>query len=310
MTGAYAAADWREQAVLLGLPEFELVSSDTVEQTCALLSKFGEDTSAFAGGTDLFTKMKHRRMIPRRLINIKRIPNLDRIRHDERDGLRIGALTTIQAIEASSVIGKKFPSLKQAAGVLGTTQIRNVGTIGGNLGNASPSAEFAPPLLTLDASVRCVGRGGERLIPLQEFFVAPGKTTLRQDELLTEVHVPNPPAGAQGIYLKHSLRKMDVAIASAAVLIVLEGDVCLDIRIALGAVGPTPFRAKKAEETIRGERLGGERVESELLEEVARVAAEESFPIDDFRGYAGYRRKLVRMLVGKGLERVMARARA
>ena len=296
--------------MLLGLPEFELFSTETVDETCSLLSRYGAEAMVLAGGTDLLTKMKLRRMVPRRLINIKGIANLDQIRHDERDGLRIGALTTIQAIEASSVIGKKFSALKQAASVLGTTQIRNVGTIGGNLGNASPSAEFAPPLLTLGASVRCVGRGGERLVPLEEFFVAPGKTVLQQDELLTEVHVPNVPAGAQGIYLKHSLRKMDVAIASAAVLIVLDGDVCLDIRIALGAVGPIPFRAKKAEETIRGERLPGEPVESELLEEVARVASAESFPIDDFRGYAGYRRKLVGMLVAKGLERVIARTRA
>jgi carbon-monoxide dehydrogenase medium subunit len=281
-----------------------------VEETCALLSRHGVQATVFAGGTDLLVKMKHRRTIPRRLINIKGIPNLNRIGHDERDGLRIGALTTIQAIEASSVIGKKFPALKQAAEVLGTTQIRNVGTIGGNLANASPSAEFAPPLLTLGASVRCVGRGGERTIPLEEFFVSPGKTTLRQDELLTQVQVPDPPAGAQGIYLKHSLRKMDVAIACAAVLIVVDGDVCRDIRIALGAVGPIPFRAKKAEEIIRGERLAGERVETELLDEVAQAASGESFPIDDFRGYAAYRRKLVRMLVGKGLERVIARTRA
>jgi len=296
--------------VLLGLPEFELLSVDTVEETCTLLSRHGAEAMVFAGGTDLLVKMKHRRTIPRRLVNIKGIPDLNRIGHDERNCLRIGALTTIQAIEASSVIGKKFPALKQAAEVLGTTQIRNVGTIGGNLGNASPSAEFAPPLLTLGASVRCAGRGGERLIPLEEFFVSPGKTTLLQDELLTEVHVPHPPAGAQGIYLKHSLRKMDVAIACAAVLIVLDGDVCRDIRIALGAVGPIPSRARKAEQAIRGERLGGERVETELLEEVARVAADESFPIDDFRGYAAYRRKLVKMLVGKGLERVIARTRA
>ena len=296
--------------MLLGLPEFELLSTDTVEETCTLLSRHGAEAMVFAGGTDLLVKMKHRRTIPRRLVNIKGIPDLNRIGHDERNCLRIGALTTIQAIEASSVIGKKFPALKQAAEVLGTTQIRNVGTIGGNLGNASPSAEFAPPLLTLGASVRCAGRGGERLIPLEEFFVSPGKTTLLQDELLTEVHVPHPPAGAQGIYLKHSLRKMDVAIACAAVLIVLDGDVCRDIRIALGAVGPIPSRARKAEQAIRGERLGGERVEIELLEEVARVASDESLPIDDFRGYAAYRRKLVKMLVGKGLERVIARTRA
>ncbi len=296
--------------MLLGLPEFELFSTDTVEETCALLARFGEDARVFAGGTDLFVKMKHRRAVPRRLINIKGIPNLGRIGQEGRDGLRIGALTTIQAVEASSVIDRNFHSLKQAAGVLGTTQIRNVGTIGGNLGNASPSAEFGPSLLTLGASVKCVGNAGERLIPLEEFFVSPGKTSLARDELLTEVQVPEPPVGAQCIYLKHSLRRMDVAIASAAVLIVADGDVCKDVRIALGAVGPVPYRAKKAEQCIRGQRLDGERVERELLEEAGRGAAEESFPIDDFRGYAGYRRKLVRMLVSKGLERLVARTRS
>jgi len=296
--------------VLLGLPEFELVSTETVEETCSLLSRSGAQAVVLAGGTDLLVKMKHRRTIPRRLINIKGIPNLNQIRHDERDGLRIGALTTIQAIEASSVIGKKFPAVKQAASVLGTSQIRNVGTIGGNLGNASPSAEFAPPLLTLGASVRCAGRGAERLIPIEEFFISPGKTALRQDELLTEVQVPNLPSGAQGIYLKHSLRKMDVAIASAALLIVFDGDVCAEARIALGAVGPVPFRAKKAEQTLNGRKLAGGPGEIELLEEVARVAAEESFPIDDFRALAAFRRHVIGMLVRQGLERATALLRA
>jgi len=295
--------------VLLVLPEFELFSTVTVEETCALLSRFGEGTSVLAGGTDLLTKMKHRRSVPRRLINIKGIPNLNHIRHDEQIGLRIGSLTTVQAIEASSLVSMKFAALKQAAGLLGTTQIRNVGTIGGNLANASPSAEFATPLLVYDASVRCMGAVGERVIPMEALFVSPGKTSMNPDELLVEVHVPNLPTGAHGIYLKHSLRKMDVAIASAAVLIVIDGDVCSDVRIALGAVGPVPYRARKAEATLRGKRLTGGLAESELIEEVAQVASDESSPIDDFRGQAGYRRKLVAMLVGKGLERVVSSTR-
>jgi carbon-monoxide dehydrogenase medium subunit len=286
--------------VLLGLPEFEWLSTASVDETCALLAQSDERTALIAGGTDLLTKMKHRRLVPRRLINIKKIPGLDRIRHDEREGLRIGALATIQAIEASPLVAKLSPALKQAAAVLGTTQIRNTGTLGGNLANASPSAEFAPPLLTLGASVRCVSHSGERLVPVEQLFVGPGKTVLRRDELLTEVRVPLMPAGARGIYLKHSLRRMDVAIASAAVLVCLDGDVCTDARIALGAVAPTPFRATKAEAALRGQRLSGDG----LLEEVARLAAEESVPIDDFRAHAAYRRKLVAMLVGKGLERV------
>lgn len=296
--------------MLLGLPEFEMLSANSVEESCDILAEQGERTVIFAGGTDLLVKMKHRREVPGCLLNIKGITGLNKIVHDERDGLRIGALTLVQSIEASAVVGKRFPSLKQAAGVLGTTQIRNVGTLGGNLANASPSAEFAPPLLTLGASVRCLGRGGDRVIPIEEFFVSPGKSAMRHDELLTEVIVPNLPAGAECIYLKHSLRKMDVAIASAAILIDFDGDVCRDARIALGAVGPIPTRAKKAEACLRGKRFSADAVEADMLDEVARTAAGESMPIDDFRSFAEYRRRLVRMLVGKGLERLLARTRA
>lgn len=296
--------------MLLGLPEFELLHADSVAAACALLARHGPETRLLAGGTDLFTKMKHRRLVPRRLINIKRIPHLDQIRYDERDGLSIGPLATIQAIEAAPVIAAKFPALNQAARVLGTAQIRNIATLGGNLANGSPSAEFAPALLTLDASVVCVGAEGKRrVIPVAEFFAGPGRTALRPDELVVEVRVPNPPAGAEGIYFKHSLRKMDVAIAGAAVLIRLDGEVCADVRIALGAVGPTPFRARKAEQALTGRRLGAGCGESELLDEIARLASGESVPIDDFRGYAQYRKKLIAMLVGKGLERMIAQAR-
>ena len=296
--------------MLLELPEFDWIPARTVRETCKLLAENGEDTLALAGGTDLFTKMKQRRLVPRRLIDIKKIPGLDQIRYDERGGLRIGALATAQAIESSAVIANRFPAIKQAASALGTLQIRNTATLGGNLANASPSAEFAPPLLALDAAVQCVSLNAERLVFLSEFFVAPGKTVLAKDELITEVRVPNPPPGARAIYLKHSLRKMDVAIASAAVFLVLDGNLCVDARIALGAVGPVPFRAPKAEAAIRGQRLAGDQSQGALFEEVARLASEASVPIDDLRAYAGYRSKLVAMLVGKGLERLVVRGRA
>jgi len=192
---------------------------------------------------------------------------------------------------------------------LGTEQVRNLGTLGGNLGNASPSAEFAPPLLILDASVRCLGRSGVRVVPLDGFFVEPGKSALETDEVITDIQVPNPPDRAQLVYLKHSLRRMDVAMAAAAVFVLLDGDVCRDVRIALGAVAPTVFRARGAEQTLIGERLTGDSRESELLEEVAQVAVGEARPIDDIRGYASYRRKVVAMLVRHGLEHVIAQAR-
>ena len=295
--------------MLLGLPEFEMFFPRSVEETCTLLLKYGKDAELLAGGTDLFVKMKQRRLVPRILINIKKIPALNQIHYDADEGLRIGALATIQAVRDSEVIGKKFRVLAQAAGVLGTPQIRNLGTLGGNLANASPSAEFAPPLLTLEAWVRCVGPGGERLIPMNEFFVGPGKSVLNEGELITEVHVPTSPLHAQAIYLKHSLRTMDVSMAGAAAFVLLDGGVCREVRIALGAVAPTPIRAGMAEATLRGKKLCGNSGDKELLEEVSRIASDESRPIDDLRGFASYRRKIVGMLVKQGLEQVIARAR-
>jgi carbon-monoxide dehydrogenase medium subunit len=300
----------RSWTVLLVLPEFDILATDTVEETCALLHHYGDDTRVLAGGTDLLVKMKHRRLLPRQLINIKRIRDLGQIHDDDGGGLRIGTLATVQSIKDSPVIAKKFPLLNQAAGMLGTLQIRHLATLGGNLANASPSAEFAPVLLTLDAAVKCTGHGGERVIPVDEFFLGPGKCALRQDELLTEVQVPNFPADAAGFYLKHALRRMDVAVAAAAVVVRLDGDVCRDVKIALGAVAPTPFRARKAEAALAGQRLDGGAGEQQLCEEVGRLAADESLPIDDFRGYAGYRREVVAGLVGRALGQVIAQNRA
>ncbi len=295
--------------MLLGLPEFEMFFPRTLEEACSLLAKHGKEAQLLAGGTDLFVKMKQRREVPRILINIKRIPALDRIRYDADAGLRIGALTTIQSIRDSEVISKKFRVLSQTAGVLGTPQVRNLGTLGGNLANASPSAEFAPPLLTLEASLRCLGPGGERVVPMSEFFVGPGKTVLGPGEWITEVYVPGAPVHAEAIYLKHSLRMMDVSMAGAAAFVLLDGDVCREVRIALGAVAPTPIRAAMAEATLKGKRLSGNSKDRELLEEIGRIASGESRPIDDLRGFADYRRKVVGMLVRQGLEQAIARAR-
>ena len=292
----------------LGLPDFDVLFADTVEGACALLSRHGAEAELLAGGTDLLVKMKLKNLMPRYLIHVKGIPGLDRIDYGE-DGLRIGALTTIQAIEDSVVVKNRFPMLSRAAGVLGTMQIRALGTLGGNLANASPSAEFGPPLLVLEASVLCLGRGGERRIPMTEFFVAPGQSALQQDEMITEIHVPAMPDRAKCLYLKHSLRRMDVAMAGAAVFVLLEGDVCREVRIALGAVAPKPFRARKAEAALKGRRLAGDTTEAELLDEVAQIASAESSPIDDLRGYGSYRRKIVGMMVKQGLGQVIARAR-
>ena len=299
--------------MLLGLPEFELLSTDTVEETCALLSRHGAEAIGFRGRHGSACQDETQENGSAGVSSTSRGSRIStRSATMRRGGLRIGALTTIQGIEASSVIGKKFPALKQAAEVLGTTQIRNVGTIGGNLGNASPSAEFAPPLLTLGASVRCVGRGGERMIPLEEFFVSPGKTTLRQDELLTEVHVPDA-AGWRPVHLpqaqpaKDGRRHRQRRGARRARRRCLPGR---PDRAGSGGADPLSGR-RRPRQLLRG-RTPRRRIESKAncWTKSPRRPPTNRFPSTIFAAMPRTEGNSSRMLVGKGLERVIARARA
>jgi len=193
---------------------------------------------------------------------------------------------------------------------MGTLHIRNLGTLGGNLANSSPSAEFAPALITLQASVVCTGLEGSRSVPVEHFFVCPGRSALRGQELLTEIRVPRMPPGSAGFYGKRSLRRMDVAIASAAVLVVLDGDQVKEARVALGAVAPTPLRAPKCEAALTGKTLRGGAADKELIESASRLAAEDCAPIDDVRSDAAYRRRAIAMLVEQGLEQAIRAARS
>lgn len=293
--------------MLLGLPKFDYVSCQTVEEACSYLAKFKAEAQVLAGGTDLLVKMKHRKILPGYLINIKKIPELNFIHYDDLKGLRIGALTTIQTIRNSPLIMKKFAVLSQAAKILGTAHVRNLATLGGNLCNASPASECASPLLALQASAKIMGTEGERAVPMEAFFVGPGKSVLRQDEILAEIQISNLPPHTEGVHLKYSTRRVDVAIVGMSVIMTLDGETCQDVRIALGAVGPTPFRAKKSENILKGQKLKGN-LES-LIAKVALTASDESFPIDDIRGRADYRKELVNSLVRQGIERSIAQAR-
>jgi len=279
------------------LPKFEYFAPETMEEACSLLAKYKEEARVLAGGTDLLVQMKNREVTPRYLINIKNIPDLDYIRYDDKEGLRIGALTTIEALKTSTLIRRRFGILSQAAAVLGTVQIRNRGTIAGNLCNASPAAETAPALITLAAKARIVGMAGERAVALEDFFISPGQTVLQAGEIVTEIQVPNLPPRSGGAYLKHSIKRMDIAIVGVGVVITLNGEVCNDIKIALGAVASTPIRAKKAEEIIRGQGL-----DSELMERAAQIASEESRPIDDIHSYAQYRKQMVKVLAKEAMK--------
>lgn len=277
---------------------FSYFSPRTLREAIELLSQHGQEAKILAGGTDLLVEMKEGIVIPQYVIDLKNIPALNHIKL-ENQYLKIGALATVHEIEVHPSVREHAGILAQAASLLGSLQIRNKGTIGGNLCHASPAADLAAPLLALDGKVGMIGKNGERMEDLENFFVGPGMTTLKSDEILTEIQVPLPPPGSTGIYLKFSPRKaMDLALVGVAALITLNrtSQICTRARIALGAVAPTPARAKKSEKILEGQRIA-----RGLLQEVSDQAAEESRPISDVRGSAWYRKEIVKILVEQGI---------
>ena len=280
------------------LPRFEYMQPKTIDEALSLLAKYKGGAKPIAGGTDLLTKMKRREIeTSRYIIDLKGLPDLDYIKYDESKGLSIGALTTIHAVEASPIIQQKFSVLAQAASTMASTQVRNRGTVAGNICNALPSADSAPALLTLEARLTLMSKGDERTVSIENFFTGPNTTVLTDTELLAEIHIPHLPSNSRGVYLKLTPRRsMDLAIVGVAVVVIPEDEVCKDIRIALGAVAPTPIRAKRAEDTIRGQQCT-----EALIERSANTAAEESSCIGDHRASAQYRMEMIKVLVMRAI---------
>ena len=252
-----------------------------------------------AGGTDLVIAMKEKGLVPRYVVDLKRIPSLSGIREEDDGSIAIGALTTLREVETSPLIVDRYPFLAQSAAEVGSIQIRNRATIGGNMANATPSADVAPALLALDARAKLAGSGGERTMDLKDFFRGPGQTVAEPGEILTDLLIPQRDARLVGEYIKFSPRDMmDLAYIGVAVTLVLtEADGrCESVAIALGAVSPTPMRAPGAEAVLQGQVLT-----EELAEEAGRKASEECSPISDVRSSAEYRRAMVRVNTKRAL---------
>jgi CO/xanthine dehydrogenase FAD-binding subunit len=281
------------------LPKFDYTSPDNLQDILALITgKKANEFKIYAGGTDVIPKLKKRLIAtPDILIDLKGIKGLDYIEYDSKKGLRIGALASVRSVATSAVVKEHFPILSEAAGSIAASHIQNRATLVGNICNAVPSADSAPALLTLEASVLCVNAKGERVVPITAFFAGPNETILKDDELVKEIRIPNLPSGSRGRYLKLSTRrKMDLAVVGVGVVILSDDGICKDIRIGLGAVAPTPIRAKKAEKI-----LVGRNVTDELIEKCSKLAADESKPIDDHRASADYRKAMVGVLVKRAI---------
>lgn len=286
------------------LPRPHMVEPATVRDAVVALSEH-RGAMVLAGATDLIPAMRCGAIRPRVLVNLKRIPNLAGVRRG-RDGVSIGALTTIADLLRSRMLAREFPILAEVASDFGSPQIRAMATVGGNLCSAIPSADLPLPLLVLDAEIAVAGPPGDRDIPLSEFFLDLGKTALGRGQLVTAIRVPRPPRRFGAACMKLTGRKaMDVAIVSAAVSLSLALDraSCRSVRVALGAVGPTPVRARRAEAVLEGRCIT-----RELITEAAEVAAAECTPISDLRASAEYRQEMVQVMVRRAALEALWRA--
>jgi len=255
-----------------------------------------------AGGTDLLVAMKSDAVKTTCLVDLKGIPGIDSIEYD--DGFNIGPMVTVREVETSPLIREKLPALSEAAATLGSIQIRNRATVGGNLCHGSPAADMAAILMAMDGEVSIASASGERRVTLKRFFTGPGSTAVGAEEVLAGIHIPKGVANDRGVYLKHGPRlAMDIGIVNIALLlnVDLTSGVCNHIMIAMGAVGPTPLRASGAEEMLNGNRLT-----PELINQASEAASKEARPITDFRASADYRRAMVAGLVSKGINQILA----
>jgi len=288
------------------LPKFEYHAPTSMAEALDQLSLYGENARVFAGGTDLFVSMKKREVVPEHLINLKEIEELKKTHHDEVEGLRIGGLITMGELERSKIVKEKFPIIWDAVNVMATPQIRNLATIGGNLCSAIPSADTAPPLIVLGATVTIVGSAGERTVLVEKFFKGPGESALAPDEILKEILIPAPPVNSGSAYFKLMRRNaQDLALVGVAASLMLDGDrqACQEARIALGAVGPTPIRALQAEAVLQGRNI-----DDDLAAEAGRVASKEARPITDIRASEEYRREMVGVLTKRAISTALKRA--
>jgi carbon-monoxide dehydrogenase medium subunit len=278
--------------------DFEYYRPVVLEDAITLSSKYGERARILAGGTELINEIRSGKAKPEQIIDVKDIPDMNIIEQTP-EGLRLGALVRVRDIETSRVIQSSFPALSYAAGALGSVQVRNKATIGGNICRASPSADMVPPLTALGSVLKISGAAGEKKVLLEEFVLGPGKTILKPGEILTEIFVPALPVKSACSYIKLSPRRsMDLAVVGVAVMLETTSSVseCIDARIVLGAVAPTAIRARNAEVILIGNRFT-----DAIIERSAQTAAAEAKPVDDIRASEWYRRKMIEVLVRRSI---------
>ena len=285
-------------------PAFEYFRPKTLPEAFNLLNQYGEDAKILSGGQSLIPMMKFRLARPGYLVDINRIAGLSYIK-EEAGHLKIGGLTREAELEHSPLIRSKYPLLFDTASVIADPQVRNMATVAGNLAHGDPANDHPATMLALGAQVVATSAAGERMIPIEEFFLALLTTALKPGEILTEIRIPIPPQGSGGAYFKLERKVGDFATAAVAVqLTVDDKGACQTVGIGLTNVGMTPVKAAKAEAFLRGKKL-----DAAAIRQAAQLAADEADPTSDLRGPAEYKKGLVKELTQRALTRALERAR-
>jgi aerobic carbon-monoxide dehydrogenase medium subunit len=286
---------------------FDLVTPGSIDDCLRALKGRGPEVKVLAGGTDLIAQLKVGMLKVATVVDLSGVADLRVLEGDAQRGFRVGAAVTARTLERDARLRAALPALSESGALVGSIQIRNLATLGGNICNAAPSADLAPPLVALDAEAVIAGAAGRRRVPMTSFFTGVRQTALAPGELLVEFAVPATGPKSGGAYLRHTPRReLDIAVVGVAAQVSLDGGgVCTKARIALAAVAPTPVRAAAAEQALQGQRLT-----PEAIARAADLAVEAARPISDQRGSADFRRHLVRVLTRRTLTIALQRATA
>lgn len=278
---------------------FEYHAPETLSEAAELMDKYGADAILAAGATDVLPKIKDGIYQIGHYVSLKNVRELSGVSFSPENGLKIGAMARLIDIERLPFMAEYYPALQVAIHSMATTQVRNRGTVTGNICNAVPSAETAPSLLVYDAVIHMVSRArGERAVPITEFFTGVLKTVVAPDEIVTSIDLPTPASGSVSMYYKYAIRRaIDLAMVGVAVNIDMDGAVVRGAKIGLGAVAVVPKRAYNAEDMIIGRELTQELIDAAAL----TASRDDCKPISDIRATADYRREMVRLNVRDGL---------
>jgi len=290
------------------MKEFTYHAPQSLEEALSLTSRFGREAELLAGGTDLVVQMRHAGKMPSHVISLRNVPELATIEQEKNGDIWMGPLVTHASLATNRVISQHLSILSEAAATIGTLQIRNRGTIGGNICTGSPAGDIIPPLVCAGTRLRLSSQSGSRLLDIDEFFSGPQVTRRKPDEILTAIHIQKLPGFIGGTYLKLGTRRAaEISVVGVGALISLDESktFCLLAGIGVASAGPIPLHCKKAEDVLYGEEIS-----EEMIAEAARVAQKEASPITDLRSTSEYRSEMVFVLTKRAIRKALGRAKA